>query len=475
MIAPGKHVIGIAVRSVLIASLLFSSPIGIVWFGAVEAEKRVARGDLPGAERWLQVIEALSTYPLLPKLVEARVHGVRCEFSSARGDYSEAMDSFLREMSLWAGRDLAHAGTKAPEEKTAGLSSLRFRKGAEAWQRGYGEWIVSSPASMPDFDREFLPPAPANGEDLNPSSSDRTEAVDDEVYLETLRDLFNRASRGERMDEIQTFLDGHPAELEAARRLASESAGVAIPETAKAADAFRLLVLDLIRSCQTHNESGTLEAFDLCGRILRRIEAEPSLVALLATHALRTEWCGALEILRDHALLSPPVREGLARDLNRYRSTPDFPELCMRHEYAGLRETYVDSLLDGNWETASPSGRRLFVHCLERLFARQSALAAALAEDADPGESSKTFSRLHEVDGVVKRLLVFRKTIAGSFYGSDPLTEQDGRDFAGAVDEAQVVLLDGIVTPKLGRLDESLRELRARENELIEILRKNAS
>lgn len=472
MAASRKRVIGIAVRSVLIASLLFSSPIGIVWFGAIEAEKRVARGDLPVGERWLQVIGALSSYPLLPNLVEARVHGVRCELSAARGDYSEAMDSFLRELSLWAGRDLAHAGTKAPEEKTAGLSSLRFRKGAEAWQRGYDEWILSAPASMPDFDREFLPPAPASGEDLNPPLSDRTKPADDEAYVETLRDLFNRARRGERMDEIPTFLEGHPGKLEEASQLASGSAGIGIPETANAADAFRLLVLELILACQTHNDTGALEAFDRCGRILRRIEAEPSLVALLATFALRTEWCGALEVLRDQALLSPLVREGLVRDLTRFRSTPDFPALCMRHEYAGLRENYVDSLLDGNWEAASPSGRRLYVRCLELLFARQSALAAALAEDADPGESSKTFGQLHETDWIEKRLLALRKKIAVAFYGSHALTKQDGRDFAEAVDEVQVVLLDGIVTPKLGRLDESLRELRTREDELIETLRK---
>ena len=105
-----KSVTSKIARTSLVVALLLGTPIPIVWFGAKEAEKRIAAGDSDGAERMLSVFGALSTYPLLPRVAEARVHGVRCELSARKGLDSDAMDHFVKELSILSPKGLSPKG-----------------------------------------------------------------------------------------------------------------------------------------------------------------------------------------------------------------------------------------------------------------------------------------------------------------------------------------------------------------------------
>lgn len=459
-----KSVTSKIARTSLVVALLLGTPIPIVWFGAKEAEKRIAAGDLDGAERMLSAFGALSTYPLLPRLAEARVHGVRCELSARKGLDSDAMDHFVKELSILTGHDLTTEATDGEEGPGPAASLLRFRKGVEDWSRGYAAWIESAPESMPDLDRDFLVPVLETETDADPDS-----VSGDPAFVESLRELFNRATRGEADDEIAPFLGRHSHELEEARRWSDEPGpgGEGIAGVGEASDLFRILYLEFLRSCQNHQEPEALASFARCGRILRRIEAEPSLVALLVIFTLRSQWTGSTDELVERMPLSISFRQGLARELTRYRSDPEFPPLAFRYEYASSRKIYVDSYLEGNWETASPAGRRLFVRQCELAFARHEALAAAVSAGADPKVSEMTLSALHEAGNLSPKILELRLRISRVFYGSKALTEADGGDFAKATDEWVVFLNDSIAMTRLGRLDETLRELYEEEARLI--------
>lgn len=465
-----SRALAIAGRSVLLAGLLLASPIPIVRLGTHLAEKRTAAGDLDGAERLLSFVGAFSTYPLLPRLVAGRIHGARCELSAAKGLDRDAIKHFTRELSTVAGRDPKAGAATGPAMKEDEDSALRFRKGFDAWSRGYAGWMGNSPQVMPDFDRAFLPPAPETfGGETTKSGTETVSASAEPDASGPLRELFRRAANGEGLGEIAGFLAAHDDRLMEARRLGDGSGPVGGgPEgIAEACDGFRLLVLDFLQSYQNDNGEGVLQSLARCGRLLERIETEPSLAVLLASLALRTQWIGAVETAVEGGPLDSPTRLGLVRELTRYRSDPEFPSLCFRFEYAFLRRIYVDSYLGGSWETASAAGRRLFVRQLELAFDRYKALAEAVSPGADPGVSEGTFRALDESVKLSPRIRALRKRFVTSFYGSGELTEADGRDFAAAIEEWIVFFNDAAAIPGLGRLDDSLRELREREDRLI--------
>jgi hypothetical protein len=94
-------------------------------------------------------------------------------------------------------------------------------------------------------------------------------------------------------------------------------------------------------------------------------------------------------------------------------------------------------------------------------------LAAAVSAGADPKVSEMTLSALHEAGNLSPKILELRLWISRVFYGSKALTEADGGDFAKATDEWGVFLNDSIAMTRLGRLDETLRELYEEEARLI--------
>lgn len=455
----GKNLLKAIARSVVIASLLLTAPIPIAWYGTKEAERKLAAGDPGGAERLLSWIGAFSTYPLLPRLAEARIHGVRCELSAQRGLDRDAMDHFVKELSILVGREVNSGSAVVQDGRPPVLSPLRFRDGVEAWSRGYAEWRKSAPEAMPDFDRDFLAPV----REIRPEVGESGPPLDPR-YVESLRDLFNRVRKGEGAEEIVAYLERHAHELERARQWSDGTEAVGIEE---ATDGFRILFLDFAGSCQTHNEAEALKAFARCGRMLRQLEARPSMAALLVNHALRSQWIASVETLLGARSLPPSTRQGLARDLTRYRSDPEFPPLCFRYEYASSRSIYVDSYLEGGWDKASAAGRRLFVRQLELDFALYQALAAAVSPGADPGVSGRTFHELHEATKLSPKVLDLRRRFAKSLYGSGALTEADGRDLAAAVDDWVALYNAAAAVPRLGRLDDSLRELHESEDRLI--------
>jgi hypothetical protein len=376
------------------------------------------------------------------------------------------MEHFVKELSILAGRDPGPGGINHLKPDDAGASVLRFRKGFAAWSRGYAGWIESRPDTLPDFDRAFLAGIPSRGDEgENVVSSSGSDG--------SVRELFRRAGRGEGRDDILGFLAAHGAELAEARRLSDGSGpiGGGLAGIGEAADHFRILVLDFLRSCQTHNETEVSTALVRCGRILRRIESEPSMGALLVVIGLRSQWMEVMETLVDGAALPFPTRQGLVREWTPCRSNPEFPPLCFRFEYASFRKIYVDSYLGGDWETASPAGRRLFTRQLEMAFARHEALAAALAPDADAVASRNVFASLQEAGNLSPKILDLRQRFAKTVYGTNVLGEEDGRDFAKAIDEWIVTINDAVATPRLGRLDDSLKELREREEHLLRRLK----
>ncbi len=461
-----RRALVIAVRSSLLAAVLFVSPIPIVRLGMHQVEKRIAGGDLEGAERLLSFFGAFSNYPLLPQVLEARIHGVRCELSARKGLDRDAMEHFVKELSILAGREPGPDGITQLQPDEAGASVLRFRKGFAAWSRGYAGWIESSPDVLPEFDRAFLAGITARGDEgEHVASSSGSDG--------SVRELFRRAGRGEGRDDIIGFLAAHGAELTKARRLSDGSGpiGGGLAGIGEAADHFRILVLDFIRSCQTHDEAAVSTAFVRCGRVLRRIESEPSMVALLVVIGLRSQWMEVMETLVDGDALSFPTRQGLVHEWPLCRSNPEFPPLCFRFEYASFRKIYVDSYLGGDWETASPAGRRLFTRQLEMAFARQEALAASVAPDADAAASRKVFASLQEAGNLSPKILELRQRFSKTIYGTNVLGEEDGRDFAKAIDEWIVTINDAVATPRLGRLDDALKELREREEHLLRRLK----
>jgi hypothetical protein len=126
MARKSKHRWAIVVRAVLLAALLLGSLLPLVWLGSQRAEKSIASGTLMEAERWLALLGAFSTYPLLPTPVRARIEGVACQLALAQGRKSDALEHFRKEIAILAGREI---NSEAKPSILALLGSTALRSG----------------------------------------------------------------------------------------------------------------------------------------------------------------------------------------------------------------------------------------------------------------------------------------------------------------------------------------------------------
>lgn len=464
----------IVLRALLLAALLLGSPVPLVWFGAQRAETAIASGTLVEAERWLAVLGAFSTYPLLPTPARARIEGVACQLATAQGRRSDAVDHFQKEIAILVGRELNSEATGKEFE------FLRFRKGIEAFREGFRNWSESAPDEFPTFDSDFLPERRAAGEvpekdRRSPALSDAavrlTEALPPLVSI--LRERYSAAIHEDADGQVGAFLAEHAKVVELARELADsmEDRSLSLDEVGPAADAFRLLLMDFVAKARAGEEAAALKSFEQCGRLLRAFESKPSIVALLVSTALRSGWYAAVEGLEAADALPTATKEGIAERLTLFGFDPRFPVECARHEYADQRDLLAGSLLGGSWEASPPAGKRLFVRALELNLAQARLLAEALDPETPPDQSDAILESIRDYDGHADAFLAMRPLMVDVWYGSRELGEEDGKVYGEAVDECVAATLAGNAQLRLGRLGSTLHELREEQRRVFESLR----
>lgn len=299
------------------------------------------------------------------------------------------MDHFLREMEILMGHPIYGVASQGFLGSAPDLGFLEFRKDLDAWRRGYREWAERAPAFPPDFDREFLPPA-FDGrsheywDSAGPLSNE--PGPRGEEAPSSLRDLYSRAKGGDATEETRLFLERNLPYLEQAREWADRAGS---PEDAPlsielASDAFRVLLLDLVHQAQIDAETGAVGSLERCGRILRKMEEHPSVAAVLVNFSLRSDWLVVVERIADRFGARPEIQQAFAEQLTRFAFDPGIPAMGLRRDYAFYRETFSETYLGGDWETAAPQNRRRFGRQIELLHGRFQKWAIALSPETSP-------------------------------------------------------------------------------------------